>query len=284
MTPPVSARRRRSLPLVIAIFSLLVYLAVDGLALSAHQTMPQWQIRVDSRGAITWVDPNGPAADASLHMGDHLVRAREDARVPYTVLAQHRVLVVRRQGARSALGLQAPPLFGPTLTGQMLVLVGLLFLLVGNVVWVFGRGGTAPTLLSVFSASAALTLLGNVWEHDGQGWAMRLTFVTGPVLFPIMWAAFFLSFPRERLAMRRWRLSLTILSILAVVTLVAYTLCLLAGLPYAVVHAVSAPIFPLGLLIGLFALFLRGHDENIQLRQQRRIVSFSAAGAMLPVL
>ena len=269
---------------VIACVVLLMYGAIDGVALFAHPSMPDWGAHVDRQGVMTWVDPNGPAADAGLRPGDHLLRSGENTGVPYVGLAQRRLLIVQRAGAGRLLTERARPVFGPTLMGQALVVVGVLFLLVGGVVWSYGRGARAPLLLPALTTTGALTLLGYAWGFDGQGWAMRLAFVAGSVLFPVAWAAFSLSFPRDRLIQPRWRRPFIVLLVAALATLPAYVLCLLVGLPYAIVHAVSGLVFPVGLLLGLAALFLRGRDENVQLRRQRGIVFFGAAGAMLPVL
>jgi len=282
--PAAATQHRRSLHLVIACVALLIYVAIDGVALSTHPSMPDWGAHVDRHGVITWVDPNGPASDAGLRPGDHVLRLGGNANVPYVDVVRRRLLIVQRPGLARLLTERARPVFGPTLTGQALVVVGLLFLLVGGVVWSYGRGARTPRLLATLTTAGALTLLGYAWALDGQGWAMRLAFVAGSVLFPAAWAAFFLSFPRDRLMQPRWRRPFIMLLVGALVTLLAYALCLLVGLPYALVHALSAPVFPVGLLLGLAALFLRGRDENVQLRQQRHIVSFGATGAMLPVL
>jgi len=269
---------------VIACVVLLIYGAIDVVALSAQSSMPEWGAHINRQGVITWVDPNGPASDAALRPGDHVLRAGENANVPYVDMVQRRLLIVRRPGLTRILTERARPTFGPTSTGQALVLVGVLFLLVGGVVWSYGRGARPPLLLAALTTTGALTLLGYAWALDGRWWAMRLAFVAGSVLFPAAWAAFFLSFPRDRLTRPRWRRPFIALLAVALATLLAYALCLLAGLPYATVHAVGGLIFPVGLLLGLAALFLPGRDENVQLRRQRRIVSFGAAGAMLPVL
>ncbi len=283
-SPAASTRRRRSLHLVIACVVLLIYVTIDGIALFAHSSIPNWGARVDRRGVITWVDPNGPALAAGLRLGDHVLRLGENANVPYIDLVQRRLLIVQRPGVMRSLTERARPVFGPTFTGQALVVVGVLFLLVGGVVWSYSRGARTPLLLAVLTTIGAFTLLGYVWALDGQGWAMRLAFVAGSVLFPVAWAAFFLSFPRDRLVQPRWRRPFIMLLVAALATLPAYALCLLVDLPYAIVQAVSGLVFPVGLLLGLAALFLRGRDENVQLRQQRRIVSFGAASAILPVL
>ncbi len=269
---------------MIACVVLLIYVAVDGVALFAHSSIPNWGAHVDRRGVMTWVDPNGPALAAGLRPGDHLLRSGENANVPYVDLIQRRLLIVQRPGVRRIFTERARPVLGPTLMGQALVMVGVLFLLVGGIVWSYGRSARTPLLLAVLTTTGALTLLGYAWALDGQGWAMRLAFVAGSVLFPVAWSAFFLSFPRDRLMQPRWRRPFIVLLAAALATLPAYALCLLVGLPYAIVQAVGGLVFPGGLLLGLAALFLRGRDENIQLRRQRRIVSVGAAGAMLPVL
>ena len=269
---------------MIACVVLLMYVAIDGIALSTHPSMPDWGAHVDRRGVMTWVDPNGPALAAGLRPGDQLLRLGENTTVPYVDLVQRRLLIVRRPGTRRLFTARARPIFGPTLMGQALVMVGMLFVLVGGVVWAYGRGARTPLLLAALTTTGALTLLGYAWALDGQGWAMRLAFVAGSVLFPVAWAALFLSFPRDRLLQPRWRRPFIVLLVAALATLPAYTLCLLVGLPYALVQAVGGLVFPGGLLLGLAALFLRGRDENVHLRRQRRLISCGAAGAMLPVL
>jgi len=269
---------------MIALLVLLAYLAIDAAALSTHSATPDWGLRVDRRGTITWVDPNGPADAAALRVGDRLPHTGQDARVPYSSLSRLRTLTVQRSGVRRPMRIQAAPLFGPTSGGQALVLVGVLFLLVGGVVWSYGRGSRAPALLGALTASGAFTMLGYAWAVDGRGWAMRLAFVAGSVLFPLAWASFFLSFPTDRLRRRRWRIAYATLLALALATLTAYAACFLVGLPYAFAHVCGAPLFPFGLLLGLASLWRRGCNESVQIRQQRRIVAFSAAGAMLPVL
>jgi len=283
-SPAASTRHRRSLRVMIACVVLLIYGAIDGVALFTHPSMPDWGAHVNRQGVITWVDPNGPAADAGLRLGDHVSRSGENANVPYVDLVQRRLLIVQRPGARRIFTERARLVFGPTPMGQALIAVGVLFLLVGGVVWSYGHGARAPLLLAALTTTGALTLLRYAWGFDGQGWAMRLAFVAGPVLFPVAWAALFLSFPRDRLMQPRWRRPFIALLVAALATLPAYALCLLVGLPYAIVQAVGGLVFPGGVLLGLTALFLRGRDENVQLRRQRRIVSVGAAGAMLPVL
>jgi hypothetical protein len=114
--------------------------------------------------------------------------------------------------------------------------------MVGGLAWAYGRARRAPALLAALSSAAALTLLGDTWAVDGYGWAMRLAFVAGSVLFPVAWAAFFLSFPRDRFNVRRWRWLFAALLALALATLVAYALCFLTALPYAIVRALGAPV------------------------------------------
>jgi len=269
---------------MIALLVLSAYLAIDAVALSAHSATPDWGLRVDRRGTITWVDPNGPADAAALRVGDRLPHRGTDAQLPYSSLARLRTLTVQRSGVRRPVRIQAAPIFGPTPGGQALVLVGVLFLLVGGVVWSYGRRSRAPALLGALTASGALTLLGYTWAVDGHGWAMRLAFVAGNVLFPFVWASFFLSFPTDRLMRRRWRMTYAALIALALATLTAYASCFLVGLPYAFAHVFGALLFPFGLLLGLASLCRRGRAESVQTRQQRRIVAFGAAGAMLPVL
>ena len=166
-SPAASTRRRRALHVVIACVVLLMYVAIDGIALSTHPSMPDWGAHVDRRGVMTWVDPNGPALAAGLRPGDHVLRLGENATVPYVDLVQRRLLIVQRPGTQRIFTARARPIFGPTLMGQALVMVGLLFVLVGGVVWAYGRGARTPLLLAALTTTGALTLLSRspeVWH------------------------------------------------------------------------------------------------------------------------
>ncbi|HKC75345.1 MAG TPA: diguanylate cyclase [Chloroflexota bacterium] len=273
---------RRPVRLALVLLALLICVAVDGTMLALRPTVPQWDVRVDTSGAITWVDPNGPADTAGLHVGDRVLRPRGFATVFDALLAGQTQLLVRHDATTRRV--RAAPIFGPTRSGQALVLIGLLLLMVGGLAWAYGRARRAPALLAALSSAAALTLLGDTWAVDGYGWAMRLAFVAGSVLFPVAWAAFFLSFPRDRLNVQRWRRLFAALVALALATLVAYALYFLTALPYAMVRALGAPVVLVGLALGLAALCLPGRHERAQARQQRRIVLLSAATAMLPAL
>src|SRR5437763_3073048 len=273
---------RRPVRLALVVLALLICIAIDGTMLALRPTGPQWDVRVDQHGVITWVDPNGPADTAGLHAGDRVLRPRGSAGVLYTLLARRPHLLVRHEGTTRLV--RAAPTFGPTWSGQALVLIGLLLLMVGGLAWAYGRARRAPALLAALSSAAALTLLGDTWAVDGYGWAIRLAFVAGTVLFPVAWAAFFLSFPRDRLNVQRWRWLFVALLALALATLVAYALYFLTALPYAMVRALGAPVVLVGLALGLAALCLPGRHERAQARQQRRIVLLSAATAVLPAL
>ncbi len=282
-TLPVARRRHGHSPrLALVVLAVLVYLCVDGAALSTRTAVPLWGLQVNSHGAITWIDPNGPAdASGRLQVGDRLLAPTGAS---YAAALQRPLLLVQRSGVTQSFDVQAAAALGPTRRGQALVLVGVLLLLVGGLPWAYGRGQSAPLLLGALAAALSLALLGAVWGHDGQGWAMRLGFVAGVLLFPTTWAAFFLSFPQDRFKASPWRLLFAVLLALAFATVTAYALSFLIHVPYTLVRVIGSPVFPLGLLLGLGALVLRGRNESAQVRQQRCIVALSAAGAVLPVL
>src|SRR5207249_4297355 len=102
--------------------------------------------------------------------GDRLLRPRRSASVTYALLARRPQLLVRHDGTTRLV--RAAPIFGPTRSGQALVLIGVLSLMVGGLAWAYGRGRRAPALLATLNAASAIALLGEVWGRDGYEWAM----------------------------------------------------------------------------------------------------------------
>lgn len=279
--PPHSGRER-IVRLLAVLLALLVYMAADGAALGAVGSAPQWGMQVNQHGLITWTDPNGPADQSGLRVGDRLI-SEGSRTLPVAAVVRRTVLLVRRHG-HVLPAVHLPPALGPTRRGQALVLVGALMLVIGGLAWAYGRARRAPSLLGAVSAAAALAILGAVWAHDGAPLAMRLGYVDGVVLLPVAWAGFFLSFPRDWLVNPRWRRLYGGLLALAAAALASYALFFASILPYVVARTLGGTTFFLGLVFGLTALVMRGRVETGRKRQQRRIVALSAAGMVVPML
>lgn len=276
------AQHVQGLRLVVLALVILAYLAVDGAMLARHETHIQWDMRVDARGIITWLDPNGPASDANLQVGDRVLPNAGAAGMQAAALDQQPILRVRHLGQVRVV--RADPVFGSSVEGQLLVLLALPMLLIGGLTWAAGGRRAPPALLAVLSAAMALSLLGDAWAHDGIPWAMRLTAVAAPMASPLAWAALFLTFPHNRLRARPWRVSLIVLSIVTAAAVVMQILRIFIVLPHLVVVAMTAPILPAGLLLGLAGLCLRMPGETLRTRQQRRLVGLAAVGAVAPFL
>ena len=102
---------RRPVRLALVLLALLICVAVDGTMLALRPTVPQWDVRVDKSGAITWVDPNGPGDTAGLHVGDRVLRPRGFATVFDALLAGQTQLLVRHDATTRRV--RAAPIFGP---------------------------------------------------------------------------------------------------------------------------------------------------------------------------
>ena len=259
---------RAALPLLF----IVAYVALDLLCLLPRRVSIDWGLRQARGGVVIWVDPNGLAGNVGVRLGDRVRGLRWDA-------AAHTYAVdVAGQGWR--LG---HPL-GPSVSGQLVVVVGLLVGLLGCLAWSFGRRGRPARLLAALSLAVALTLLAYIWEDSGYFWAERGAFLAGAVLTPVLWATFFLSFPRDRLRQRAWRLAWTALMTLAALVALGYLASLLSLAPYDVVRLGAGLVVGVGVLLGPAALLIGWRVETGRVRQQRRILALAAAGAALPGL
>ncbi len=259
---------RATLPLLFVV----AYAALDVLCLLPRRTAIDWGLRLARGGVVTWVDPNGLAGDVGVRLGDLVRGLRWDA-------SAHTYAVdVVGHGWLSRYPL------GPTASGQLMVVVGLLVGLMGCLAWAFGRRGRPARLLAALSLSVAVTLLAYVWEDSGYIWAERGAFLAGAVLTPVLWATFFLSFPRDRLRQRPWRLAWAALVAPAALVALGYLASLLSLAPYDAARLGAGLVVGVGALLGLAALLAGWRAEMGRVRQQRRILALAAAGAALPVL
>ncbi len=259
---------RAALPLLFVV----TYAALDLLCFLPRQADVDWGLRLARNGVVTWVDPNGLAGFNGVRLGDRVRGLRWDASAH-----TYAVDVIGR-------GWRLGHMLGPTMSGQLVVLVGLLVGLVGCLAWAFGRRGRPARLLAALSLAVAVTLLAYVWEDSGYIWAERGAFLAGAVLTPVLWATFFLSFPRDRLRQRPWRLAWLALVALAAVVALSYLASLLSLAPYDAVRLGTGLVVGVGALLGPAALLAGWRDEQGRVRQQRRILALAAAGAALPPL
>jgi len=259
---------RAALPLLFVV----AYMTLDLLCLLPRWAVIDWGLRLARGGVVTWVDPNGLAGDLGVRLEDRVRGVRWDASAhTYAVDVMGR-------------GWQYGQMLGPTPSGQLVVVVGLLVGLVGCLAWAFGRRGRPARLLAALSGAVALTLLAYVWEYSGYAWAVRGGFLVGAVLTPVLWATFFLSFPRDRLRQRSWHGAWMALVVLAALVALGYLASLLSLVPYDAVRLGAGLVVGMGTLLGLAPLLVGWRGEMGRVRQQRRILALAAAGAALPVL
>src|SRR5579883_748122 len=268
---------RRAGRVRLVLLALIAYAGIDALMLLTQPASPRWDITVAARGVITSVTYDGPGDSAGLVPGD-IVLSRSGASGFDTATR----LTVRHHGRIRTVTAAAP--FGYSLGGQAMVLAGLLWLLIGGLAWAFSRRRRAPALLAAMSAAAAFALQGAVWELDGAVWAVQVVPIWAAALFPVVWAAFFLTFPSSHWAKRPWRQSFKTLSGLAIAALLAYAAACTGIVPQALAAVVRLPAFPLGCALGLIALASGHAREPARVRQQRRLIGASAAAATLPFL
>jgi len=259
---------RAALPLLFVV----TYAALDLLCFLPRQADVDWGLRLARNGVVTWVDPNGLAGFNGVRLGDQVRGLRWNAS-----MHTYAVDVIGR-------GWRLGHMLGPTMSGQLVVLVGLLVGLVGCLAWAFGRRGRPARLLAALSLAVAVTLLAYVWEDSGYIWAERGAFLAGAVLTPVLWATFFLSFPRDRLRQRPWRRAWMALAALAALVALSYLASLLSLAPYDAVRLGTGLVMGVGALMGPVALLVGWRAETGRVRQQRRILALAAAGAALPVL
>ncbi|HWE60679.1 MAG TPA: hypothetical protein VHB98_03135, partial [Chloroflexota bacterium] len=282
MLRSILAQHVRNLRFVVVGLAILAYLTVDGLMLAQHETHIHWDMSVNAHGIITWIDPNSPADSANLQAGDQVLPLPGAKTMTAATLDLQPELRIRHKGAVRTVW--SSPVFGSSAQGQLLMLIALPLLLIGGLTWAAGGRRKAPAMLGLLSAIIALSLLGDVWGHDGIVWAMYLVEVAAAIGFPLVWAALFLTFPHNRLDERPWRLSLIGLGVLAFAGAVIYLARLFVVLPYLLTTLVAWPVLPFGVLLGLAGLCLRTPAETLQIRQQRRLIGLSAVSAVLPLL
>ncbi len=259
---------RAALPLLFVV----AYVALDLLCLLPRRAAIDWGLRLTRGGVVTSVDPNGLAGDVGVRLGDRVRSLRWDAS------AHTYAIDIVGHGWHSRYPL------GPTTSGQLVIVVGLLVGLMGCLAWAFGRRGRPARLLAALSLAVATALLAYVWEDSGYVWAERGAFLVAAVLTPVLWATFFLSFPRDRLRQRPWRLAWATLVVLAALLALGYLASLLSLAPYDAVRLGTGLVMGLGVLLGPVALLVGWRAEKGRVRQQRRILALAAAGAALPVL
>ena len=189
--------------------------------------------------------PTDPADAAGFRPATACCGHRDPARCRITPWQRPILLCVRparRSGSRCRRAAWRHPV-----AARRFVLVGLLLLLVGGLVWAYGAAGTCSALLGCSAPPApsrCSALCGATMAMDGPCASIRRRTRCSS---RCCWAAFFLSFPRDRAGSVTLALVFGALLALALATLGAYAL---SWLRRPAVHdrtPLSLPAFSLGL-------------------------------------
>jgi len=259
---------------------VLTYHVLLGPASSGYH----WAIRTTPQGLITWIDPANPAFDMGLRAGDRLVGATSarGARLPLNDLAGATTLLFRHANGQPIGPVHLPSLDGGT--GLALALLALLFMVCGCIVWLRARTRGPAAYMFALCMTTALTLLSYIGAQQGDELSGRVVGL-GSVIFPLLFASFFLTFPRNRLSHRFawWNVGALAGCCLGLTALYLASIYLLPEL-YAAASILFALIFLGGILTAIVAVVTGYAAADNQARRQRRILLAGIIAALAPFL
>jgi len=259
---------------------LLAYWTLLGPASSGYH----WAIRTTPQGVVTWIDPINPAWDTGVRRGDLLVSATSatGAHLPLNNLDRATILLFRH-----ANGPALPPVPLPhsdSGAGVALAALALLFVLCGCIVWLRARTRGPAAYMFALCMTTAVTLVSTIGAQHGDELSARVAGL-GTAIFALLFASFFLRFPRNRLT---GRLAWWNTGALVGCCLVLTALYLVSVYPLPDLYPAASILFQLVFLggvvtaIGAVATGYRAAEER--LKRQRRILLVGMLAALVPFL
>jgi len=243
-----------------------------------------WTIRTTSQGLVTWVDPANPAFDQGVRAGDHLVGviSAMDARLPLNDLAGATTLLFRHANGRPI-----PTVHPPTSDSGArlaLALLALLFMVCGCIVWLRARTRGPAAYMFALCLTIALTLLSAIGAQQGDELSARVVGL-GSAIFALLFASFFLRFPRNRLSHRfAWWNAGALTGCCLLLT----ALYLASVYPSPDLYPAARILFELiflgGILTAIVAIATGYGGVEEQARRQRRILLAGMLAALVPFM
>ena len=259
---------------------VLTYHVLLGPASSGYH----WAIRTTPQGLITWIDPANPAFDKGARAGDRLVgtTSARGARLPLNDLAGATTLLFRLANGRPVGPVRPPaPDSGARLA---LALLALLFMVCGCIVWLRARTRGPAAYMFALCLTIALTLLSTIGAQQGDELSARVVGL-GSAIFALLFASFFLRFPRNRLSHRFawWNAGALAGCCLGLTALYLASVYLLPDL-YPAARILFELIFLGGVTTAIVAVATGYGGAEEQARRQRRIILAGMLAALVPFI
>jgi len=261
--------------------AVLTYHVLLGPASSGYH----WAVRTTPQGLVTWIDPNDPAYDMGVRAGDRLVGATSamGARLPLNDFGRATKLLFRHANGRPPIDTVHLPLpDGRADLAQ--ALLALLFMVCGCIVWLRARTRGPAAYMFALCLATALTLLSTIGAQHGDELSARVVGL-GSVIFALLFASFFLRFPRNRLSHRFawWDARSLAGCCLGLTTFYLASVYLLPNL-YPLASILFELIFLGGILTAIVAVATGYAAADDQARRQRRILLAGMLAALVPFI